>query len=107
MLLSGSTAWRAVVPLETGFFAKSGSGRDFGVEMDDFGVEMDDFGVKIDEISWMKDGETWGDARSTRNQANPWIKINKTSSNQQFTKKNWGYFWWGFSNLGRNQAKEG
>ena len=43
--------------------------------------------VKIDEISWMKDGETWGNARSTRNQANPWIKINKTSSNQQITKK--------------------
>ena len=35
----------------------------------------------------MKSGETWGDARSTRNQANPWIKINKTSSNQQITKK--------------------
>jgi hypothetical protein len=35
----------------------------------------------------MESGETWGDARSTRNQANPWIKINKTSSNQQITKK--------------------
>ena len=44
----------------------------------------------------MESGETWGNARSTRNQANPWIKINKTSSNQQITK-NWGYFWWGFS----------
>ena len=63
-----------------------------------------DFGVKIDEISWMKDGETWGDARSIRNQANPWIKINKPSSNQQIIKK-WGYFWWGFSNLGKNTTK--
>ena len=35
----------------------------------------------------MEDGETWGDARSTRNQANPWIKINKTFLNQQITKK--------------------
>ena len=35
----------------------------------------------------MKDGETWGNARSTRNQANPWIKSNKTSSKQQITKK--------------------
>ena len=53
-----------------------------------FGAEIDDFGGKIGEISWMKSGETWGDARSSRNQANPWIKINKTSSNQQITKKN-------------------
>ena len=30
-----------------------------------FWAEFGDFGVKIDEISWMKDGETWGDARST------------------------------------------
>ena len=29
------------------------------------------FGVKIDDISWMKDGETWGNATSTQNQANP------------------------------------
>ena len=35
----------------------------------------------------MEGGETWGDARSTRNQANPCIKFNKTSSNQQITKK--------------------
>ena len=48
---------------------------------------MDDFGVKIEEISWMEGGETCGEARSTRNTANPWIKINKTSSNQQITKK--------------------
>ena len=54
---------------------------------DSIWVENDDFGVKINEISWMKDEETWGNARSTRNQANPWIKINKTSSNQQITKK--------------------
>ena len=52
-----------------------------------FWAEMDDFRGKIEDISWMEDGETWGDARSTRNQANPWIKINKTSSNQQTQKK--------------------
>ena len=52
----------------------------------DFAAEIDDFGGKIGEISWMERGETWGDARSTRNQENPWIKIKK-SSNQQITKK--------------------
>jgi hypothetical protein len=57
-----------------------------------FGAEKDDVGGKIGWISWMESGETWGDARSTRNEANPWIKINKTSSNQQIKKKNWGYF---------------
>ena len=30
-----------------------------------FWAENEDFRVKIDEISWVKDGETWGDARST------------------------------------------
>lgn len=30
-----------------------------------FWAKNGDFGVKIDEISWMKDGETRGDARST------------------------------------------
>ena len=72
----------------------------------DFGAEIDDFGGKIAEISWMESGETWGDARSTRNQENPWIKINKTSSNQQITKKIGGYFWWAFSDLGRNQQNQ-
>ena len=71
-----------------------------------FWAENGDFGVKIDAISWMEDGETWGDARSTRKQANPWIKINKTSSNKQITK-NWGYFCWGFSKLGKNTTKLG
>ena len=28
-------------------------------------AEIDDFGGKIAEISWMEDGETWGNARST------------------------------------------
>ena len=52
-----------------------------------FWAEMGDFRGKFEEISWMEGGGTWGNARSTRNQANPWIKINKTSSNQQITKK--------------------
>ena len=83
----------------------SGSTRDFrsGTQ---FWAEFGDFGVKIDEISWMESGENWGNARSTRNQANPWIKINKTSSNKQITKKIGGYFWWGFSDLGRNQQNQ-
>ena len=58
------------------------------------GAEIDDFGGKIGEISWMESGETWGNARSTLNQANPWMKINKTSSNQQITKK-LGLLWVG------------
>ena len=72
----------------------------------DFGAEIDDFKGKIGEISWMESGDTWGYARSTRNQANLWIKINKTSSNQQITKKIGGYFWWGFSDLGRKQQNQ-
>ena len=83
-VLSGSTARRAVVPLVSSFFRLLVSVRDFG-------AEMDDFAVKIRWILWMERGDTWGDARSTRNQANPWIKINKTSLNQQITK-NLGLF---------------
>ena len=52
-----------------------------------FWAEMGDFWGKIEEISWMEGGETWGDARSTRNQANPWMKINKTSSKPTNQKK--------------------
>ena len=85
----------------------TGVGKNFADrDRGEFGAEMDDFGGKIVEISWMESGEIWGDARSTRNQANPWIKINKTSSNQQITKKFGGYFWWGFSDLGRNQQNQ-
>ena len=69
-----------------------------------FWAEMDDFGGKIGEISWMESGETWGDARSTRNQANPWIKINKTSSNQQITKK-LGLFLAGIFEIGEEHNK--
>ena len=63
--------------------------------------------AKFDEILWMESGETWGYARSTLNQANPWIKINKISSHQQITKKICGYFWWGFLKLGKNTTKLG
>ncbi len=68
--------------------------------------EISDFEVKFDGISWMESGENLGDARSTRNQENPWIKINKTSSNQQITKKFGAIFWWGFSDLGRKQQNK-
>ena len=90
--LSGSTAW---------------SGRKYRWCRDEIRSKMDDFGAKSGWISWMGSGETWGDARSTRNQANLWIKSNKTSSHQQITKKYWGHFWWGFSKLGKNTTKLG
>ena len=37
------------------------------------------------------------------------IHGSKSTKHHQTNKsqKNWGYFWWGFSDLGRNQAKEG
>ena len=70
-----------------------------------FWAEMDDFRGEIEEISWMEGGDTWGDARSTRNQENPWIKINKTSTKPTNHKKIWGYFWWGFSDLGKEHTK--
>ena len=63
-----------------------------------FWAEFGDFGVKIDEISWMESGENWGNARSTQNQENPWIKINKTSSNHQITKKFGAIFGGDFQN---------
>ena len=70
----------------------------------DFGAKIDDFKGKIGEISWMEGEETCGDARSTRNtRRNPWIKSNKTSSNQQITKKIGAIFGGEFSNLGQNQ----
>ena len=52
----------------------------------------------------MEGGGTWGNARSTRNQANPWIKINKTSSNQQITKK-LGLFLVGIFEIGEEHNK--
>ena len=52
------------------------------------------------------EGKKEGEARSTRSKVNPWIKSNKTSSHQQMTKKIWGYFWWGFSDLGRKQQNQ-
>ena len=42
---------------------------------------------KLDEFRGWKVGKRWGKARSTRNTANPWSKINKTSSNSQITEK--------------------
>ena len=67
-------------------------------------MEFGDFGVKIDEISSMESGENWGNSRSTRNQANPLIKINKTSSNQQITKKI-GLFLVGIFEIGEEHYK--
>ena len=67
------------------------------------GAEIDDFGGKIAEISLMESGENWGKARSTSNKANSWIKINKTSPNQQITKKIRAIFGGDFRNWGRNQ----
>ena len=71
------------------------------------GAEIDDFGSKIAEILWMESGENLGKARSTSNKENPWIKSNKTSSNQQITKKSWGYFWWGIFEIGEEHKKLG
>ena len=33
-------------------------------------------------------------------------KSTKHHQNQQITKKFWGYFWWGFSDLGRKQQNQ-
>ena len=71
------------------------------------GAEIDDFGGKIAEISWMESGENWGKARSTSNKENPRVKFNKTSSNQQITKKIGGYFWWGIFEFGTKSTKLG
>ena len=78
----------------------------FGASKLDLGAEIDEFGGKIDGLSWMENGDTWGYARSTRNQANPWIKINKTSSNQQITKKIGVFLVGNFQNWGRTQQNQ-
>ena len=62
--------------------------------------------AKLERFRGWKVGKNGGKARSTRNQANPWIKSNKTSSNEQITK-NRGYFGWGFLKLGKNTTKLG
>ena len=55
-------------------------------------------------ISWMESGEKKGNARSTHNTVNPWIKINKTLSNQQ-VKKKLGLFFVGISKIGEEHNK--
>ena len=75
--LSGSTAWIGRYRRWFREIHRTAQG--------EIGAEKDDFGAKLDGL-WMESGETWEDARSTRKQANPWININKTSSNQQITK---------------------
>ena len=85
----------------------AGVGKNFADrDRGEFGAEMDDFGGEIGWISWMGSGETWGDARSTRNQANPWIKSNKTSSNQQITEKFGAIFGGDFRNWARTQQNK-
>ena len=42
-------------------------------------------------------GKEGGVARSTSHTQTSWIKTNKISTHEQIIKKNWGYFWWGFS----------
>ena len=63
-------------------------------------------GAKFGRFCGWNLGKRWGKARSSCNIRNPRIKSNKTSSHQQITKKNWGYFWWGFSDLGRKQQNQ-
>ena len=57
-------------------------------------------------FGWISRGRRWGKARSMSYTRNPRIKINKTSSKSTNQKKFGGYFWWGFSDLGRNQQNQ-
>jgi hypothetical protein len=50
---------------------------------------------------------SWGKARSTCNTSNPWIKINKTSSNQQITKKIGMALFVGIFEIGQKHTKLG
>ena len=59
---------------------------------------------KTETISWMKMEESKGNTRSTHNTTNPWIKINKTSSNQQIKKK-LGLFLVGIFEIGEGHNK--
>ena len=85
------------------------SGLWIGDEHDELHGEKCNSGAKFGRIGgWKRVGRV-GKARSTRCNTNPWTKSNKISSHQQITKKIWGYFWWGFSDLGlkrQNQARK-
>ena len=82
------------------------SGLWIGDEHDELHGKNCNSGAKFGRNGGWKSRERWGKSRSTRCKADPWIKSNKTSSHQQITKKNWGYFWWGFSDLGRKQQNQ-
>ena len=78
----------------------------FGAEIFELGAEMDDSKGKIGEILWMEMGksEDMLDPLETKQiyGSNP-TKLSQPNNSQ----KNWGYFWWGFSKLGKNTTKLG
>ena len=58
------------------------------------------------DFGWISRVKWWGKARSTCNTTNSRIKINKTSSYQQITKKIRASFGGEFSKLGQNQQNQ-
>jgi hypothetical protein len=64
-----------------------------------------DIGTKFVRICQGKRRKRVGNARATRNQANPWIKFNKISSNSQITKKFGMAIFVGIFEIGTKQSK--
>ena len=67
------------------------------------GAEIDDFGGKIGEISWMESGEMLDPLETKQIHGSKSTKHHQTNKSQ---KKFGGYFWWGFSDLGRKQQNQ-
>ena len=64
---------------------------------------MDDFGAKLGGFRGWKEvklGEMLDPLKTKQIHGSKSKKLPQTNKSE---KKNWGYFWWGFSNLGRNQ----
>ena len=78
--------------------------RRFRARDEQLGCVVED-GIKFEQLCGWKRVQRVGKARSIHGNTNPWIKSNKTSSHQQI-KKNWGYFWWGFWDLGKKQQNQ-
>ena len=64
-------------------------------------------GVKFDGFRGWKGGKDGGKLDPLETKKIHGSKSTKHHQTNKSQKKIGGYFWWGFSNLGRNQAKEG
>ena len=90
----------AVVPLVSGKFAILDWDEFLGRNRMILGSKFKRFhGRKVEKIGEMLDPLVTKQVHGSNAK-----KIHRTNKSQ---KKNWGYFWWGFSKLGKNTTKLG